>query len=69
MSHCIQNLANACAVPDILSDMKGYKYTVGTVLYLPFVWKLDGAYKGIDIDMSNYLAERNNFRYNCSNSS
>ena len=49
--------------PDFLSDMKGYNYTVAALSYFPFVWKRGDEYSGLEVDMTSYLADRNNFRY------
>ena len=49
--------------PDMLSDMKGYNYTVAALSYFPFIWKKGEEYSGLEIDMCNFLALRNKFTY------
>ena len=46
-----------------MSDMKGYNYTIATLQYFPFVWKRNGEYDGIEVDLTKFLARRFNFKY------
>ncbi len=60
---------NKNMLPDFLSDMKGYEFTVATLHYDPFIRihkDSDGNvlyYTGIEIDLINYLGRRSNFTY------
>ena len=56
-------LTKADVYPDVMSDMKGYNYTIATLQYFPFVWKRNGEYDGIEIDLTKFLARRFNFKY------
>ncbi len=42
--------------------MKGYNFTVATLAYFPFIWMTEGGNDGIEIQMADYLARRNNFK-------
>ena len=48
--------------PDVLADMQGYKYTVATLPYAPFIRKHeDGTYSGMEVNMLKFLALKYNF--------
>ena len=57
-----ERLSASAVYPDILSDMKGYTYTIATLPFFPFVWKPGENYLGIDIDMIKHLSRKYNFR-------
>ena len=59
----IKRLSAKAVYPDILSDMKGYMYTIATLPFFPFVWKPGEDYLGIDIDMIQFLSIKFNFRH------
>ena len=48
--------------PDVLSNMKGYNYTIATLQYFPFVWKRNGEYDGIEVKLTKFLARRFKFK-------
>ena len=48
--------------PDVLSNMKGYNYTIATLQYFPFVWKRNGEYDGIEVELTKFLARRFKFK-------
>ena len=47
--------------PDLLSDMKGYNFTVAALSWFPFVWKRNGRHEGTEMQMLEYLASQLNF--------
>ena len=58
----IEGLSAASVFPDILSDMKGYSYTIAVLPFFPFGWKLGDSFMGVDIDIIKFLSRKYNFR-------
>ena len=58
----VVKLVTSDVYPDVLSNMKGYNYTIATLQYFPFVWKRNGEYDGIEVKLTKFLARRFKFK-------